>query len=102
SSDEIVRTLIPEEVIECQERMADMELLPPPPPAPMNGDEQEQAGLFQTALTDYVSQNTLAFITGQRDLSEWEAYVPEPEGQNMTAYTDRVNGAHQRFQDNNA
>ncbi|HLR93479.1 MAG TPA: extracellular solute-binding protein [Jiangellaceae bacterium] len=102
SSDEIVRTLIPEEEIEWQERMADKELLPPPPPAPMNEDEQEQAGLFQTALTDYVSQNTLAFITGQRDLSEWDDYVTELEGQNMTAYIDLVNGAHQRFQDNNA
>lgn len=101
SSDELVRTLIPEEEVAWQELMADKQLLDPSPAAPMNEDEQEQAGLYQTALTDYVKQNTLAFITGQRDLSEWDAYVAELEGQNMTTYIDLVNGAYQRFQENN-
>ena len=34
-------------------------------------------------------------------LSEWDAYVTELEGQNMTTYIDLVNGAYQRFQENN-
>jgi len=102
SSDDLVRTLIPEEEVAWQELMADKDLLDPPPAAPMNESEQEQAGLYQTALTDYVQQNTLAFITGQRDLSEWDDYVGELEGQNMTTYIDLVNGAYQRFQENNA
>lgn len=101
SSDDLVRSLIPEEEVEWVERMADKELVPPPPPAPMNEEEQEQAGLYQTALTDYASQNTLAFITGQRDLSEWDAYVTELEGQNMTTYIDLVNGAYERYQESN-
>jgi len=102
SSDDLVRTLIPEEEVAWQELMADKDLLDPPPAAPMNESEQEQAGLYQTALTDYVQQNTLAVITGQRDLSEWDDYVGELEGQNMTTYIDLVNGAYQRFQENNA
>lgn len=97
SSDDLVRTLIPEEEVAWQERMADKTLTTPPPPAPMNEDEQEQAALYQTALTDYVKQSTLAFITGQRDVAEWDDYVKELEGQNMTTYIDLVNGAHQRF-----
>src|SRR5690625_6822986 len=76
--------------------MADKDVLDPPPAAPMNESEQEQAGLYQTALTDYVQQNTLAFITGQRDLSEWDDYVGELEGQNMTTYIDLVNGADRK------
>ena len=97
SSDDLVRTLIPEEEVSWQEGMADKELTTPPPPAPMNEDEQEQAALYQTALTDYVKQNTLAFITGQRDVAEWDDYVQELEGQNMTTYIDLVNGAYKRF-----
>lgn len=99
SSDDLVRTLIPDEEVAWQERMADKELLDPPPPSPLNETEQEQAGLYQTALTDYVKQNTLAFITGQRDLGEWDAYVEELEGQNMTKYIDLVNGAYERYQE---
>ncbi|MFC7455913.1 extracellular solute-binding protein [Brachybacterium sp. GCM10030267] len=101
SSDELVRTLIPEEEVAWQERMADKTLIDPPPPAPLNESEQEQASLYQTALTDYAKQNTLAFITGQRDLGEWDAYVEELEGQNMTSYIDIVNGAYQRYQEAN-
>ncbi|MCW1804525.1 extracellular solute-binding protein [Brachybacterium squillarum] len=97
SSDDLVRSLVPEEEIAWEEGMADKKLTTPPPPAPMNVDEQEQAGLYQTALTDYVKQNTLAFITGQRDLAEWDDYVKELEGQNMTTYIDLVNGAYKRF-----
>src|SRR5674476_1249327 len=60
-----------------------------------------KASLYQTALVDYTLQNTLAFITGQRDLSEWDAYVAELEGQNMSAYVDIVNGAQQRYAEEN-
>lgn len=81
--------------------MADKTLLPANPPYPLDEGEQEQVGLYQTALTDYVKQNTLAFILGQRDLSEWDAYVSELEGQNLSAYMDIINGAHKRYQENN-
>ncbi len=101
SSDELVRSLIPEEDAAWQERMADKEQAVVPPPAPLDEVEREQASLYQTALLDYVRQNTLAFITGQRDLSEWDDYVTELEGQNLTAYMDIVNGAQQRYAESN-
>lgn len=101
SSDELVRSLLPEEEVAWQETMADKELSVVPPPAPLDELEREQASLYETALTDYAKQNTLAFITGQRDLSEWDAYVSELEGQNLTAFLDVVNGAYERYQENN-
>lgn len=101
STHELNLTLIPEAEVAWAESMADKEVLPPAPPWPMNEVEREQASLYQTALADYTKQNTLAFILGQRDLSEWDAYVAELEGQNMTAYVDLVNGAYERYQENN-
>src|SRR5699024_6633251 len=49
-SDDLVRTLIHAEEVAWQQLMADKDLLDPPPAAPMNESEQEQAGLYQTAL----------------------------------------------------
>jgi len=101
SSDELVRTLIPEEEVAWQEAMADKERPVVPPPAPLDELDREQASLYETALLDYVRQNTLAFITGQRDLSEWEDYVSELEGQNLSAYMDIINNAQQSYAENN-
>lgn len=102
STTDLVMTHITEEEKEWMESMATKEQATLNPPAPLNETEREQASLYQTALADYTTQNTLAFITGQRDLSEWDAYVTELEGQNMSAYIDIVNGAHERYQENNA
>jgi putative aldouronate transport system substrate-binding protein len=101
STEELVLTHISDEEKEWAQRMADKTLLPANPPYPLEEGEQEQVGLYQTALTDYVKQNTLAFILGQRDLGEWDAYVAELEGQNLSTYVDLVNGAYKRYQENN-
>ena len=96
-----MRTHISPEEAAWQDAMSAKELAPLPPPWPLDELEREQASLYQTALVDYTLQNTLAFITGQRDLSEWDAYVAELEGQNMSAYVDIVNGAQQRYAEEN-
>ncbi len=101
STTELVRTHISQEEADWQDAMSAKELAPLPPPWPLDELEREQASLYQTALNDYTLQNTLAFITGQRDLSEWDAYVAELEGQNMSAYLDIVNGAQQRYAEEN-
>ncbi|WP_029069482.1 extracellular solute-binding protein [Jonesia quinghaiensis] len=101
STEELVLTHVSDEEKAWAEGMANKTLLPANPPYPLDEGEQEQVGLYQTALTDYVKQNTLAFILGQRDLSEWDAYVSELEGQNLSAYMDIINGAHKRYQENN-
>ena len=56
-----------------------------------------QATLWETPLTDFVTQNALKFILGQRDFGQWDAYVNELKGKNMTQYIDVVNKAQQRF-----
>jgi len=101
STTELVRTFISQEEADWQDAMSAKELAPLPPPWPLDELEREQASLYQTALVDYTLQNTLAFITGQRDLSEWDAYVAELEGQNMSAYVEIVNGAQQRYAEEN-
>ncbi len=74
----------------------------PFPPAPFTEDELERASLLSTPLKDTVDTNTLAFIVGQRDLSEWDAYVAEVEAGGLSDYLDLVNGAYQRFADENS
>lgn len=90
----------PEE-LEFQKAMNARKTLPLPPAAPLNSDEREQATLWETSLKDYVGQQTLKFILGQRPLSEWDAYVTELKGKNMTQYIDMVNKAHDRFKKTN-
>lgn len=68
-----------------------------PPPHPFSDEEREQASLWETPLKDYVSQMTLSFILGQRPLSEWDAYVNELKGKNMTQYMELVDKAYQRY-----
>ncbi|MBP2412177.1 multiple sugar transport system substrate-binding protein/putative aldouronate transport system substrate-binding protein [Arthrobacter stackebrandtii] len=71
--------------------------LAPTPPAPLEEGELEQASLTATPLKDTVDTNTLKFILGQRDLSEWGAFVKELEGQGLAGYVDLMNNARERF-----
>jgi putative aldouronate transport system substrate-binding protein len=73
----------------------------PYPASPLDEAELEQASLLATPLQDTVDTNTLKFILGQRDLSEWDAFVQELEGQGLQQYLDLKKTAHQRFKDNN-
>jgi putative aldouronate transport system substrate-binding protein len=68
-----------------------------PPPHPFSDEEREQASLWETPLRDYVFQQTLAFILGQRPLSQWDAYVTELKGKNMDQYMELVDKAYQRY-----
>ena len=73
----------------------------PFPPAPLDEAELEQASLLATPLKDTVDTNTLRFILGERPLSEWDAYVGELESQNLQGYLDLINGAHERYAEDN-
>lgn len=68
-----------------------------PPPAPLDAQDQQQVTLWGTTLLDYVNQQTLKFILGQRPLSQWSAYVSELEGMNSTQYVSIVNKAYQTY-----
>lgn len=82
---------------EFQKVMNARPTLPVPPPHPLTTEEREQATLWETGLKDYVNQQTLKFALGQRPLSEWDAYVGELKGKNLTPYLELVNKAYDRF-----
>ena len=63
-------------------------------------DEREQATLWQTSLKDFVNQQTLKFILGQRPLSQWDAYLSELKAHNSEQYVSLVNKAYQDFKKN--
>jgi putative aldouronate transport system substrate-binding protein len=73
---------------------------PLPPPHPLSSDDREQATLWETALKDYVDQQTLKFVLGQRPIGEWDAYTAELKGKNMSDYVDLVNKAYSDFKKN--
>ena len=101
-STKLLDSQFPPEELKFQEAMNARKAVPLPPPAPLTPDEREQVTLWETALKDYVNQQTLKFILGQRPLSEWDAYVSELKAKNMTQYVDVVNKAYQRYKTNHA
>ena len=64
--------------------------------APLDEIEQEQVTLWQSALNDSVTQNTAAFILGQRPMSEWDDYMTELKGMNVDQYSTRQPGARRQ------
>jgi putative aldouronate transport system substrate-binding protein len=80
-----------------QESISDYDLIDLAPPAPLDETEIEQVTLIDTTLKDAVSQGTVQFILGQRDMSEWDTFVSELESKGATQYVDIVNGARERY-----
>ncbi|MCG5217670.1 ABC transporter substrate-binding protein [Streptosporangium soli] len=93
----LLESTFSEEELAFQAVMKTRKARPVEPPRPFSDEEREQASLWETPLKDYVTQMTLKFILGDRDLGEWDAYVKELEAKNMTSYMNLVNGAYERF-----
>jgi putative aldouronate transport system substrate-binding protein len=89
-------TFSPEEQ-EFQKVMGARKAIDTPAPHPFTADEQEQIGLWETPLKDYVKQQTLRFVLGQRDLGEWDKYVSEVNAKGAQKYVDMVNQATERY-----
>ncbi|MEH1099515.1 ABC transporter substrate-binding protein [Micromonospora sp. CPCC 205561] len=98
---ELVQSFFSPEELEFQRAMNARKPVGVAPPYPLTDSEREQASLWETPLKDFVTQNTLKFILGQRPLTEWDTYVTELRGKNMDAYLELVNKAHERFQKEN-
>jgi putative aldouronate transport system substrate-binding protein len=96
-STKLLNSQFPPEELAFQQAMNARKTLPLSPPHPLNADEREQATLWETGIHDYVNQQTLKFILGQRPLGEWDTYVSELKAKSATQYVDMVNGAHDRF-----
>ncbi|MEV4840671.1 extracellular solute-binding protein [Nonomuraea sp. NPDC049486] len=93
----LLQSTFSEEELEFQNVMNARKQWPVDPPHPFTDEERERSTLWETPLKDHVTQNTLKFILGERDLAEWDAYVKELEAKNMTTYIDLVNAAADRF-----
>lgn len=74
----------------------------PYPPAPLDELELERAALLATPIRDAVATNTLRFIMGERDIAEWDDYVAELEARGLADYVDLMNGARERFVQENS
>lgn len=98
---ELLQSMFTEEEVAFQKTMADKKVEALPPPAPLNEDERERAALLESPLKDFVTQSTLQFILGQRDLSTWDAYVKELEAKGSNDLVELVNGAHKRYKEKN-
>jgi putative aldouronate transport system substrate-binding protein len=97
-STELIQSMMAEEEKQWQQRMAaERKQVELPPPYPFTDVEREQATLLSTPLQDYSDQNTLKFITGQRPLNEWDAFLKELQAKSLGQYMDMVNKAYQRY-----
>jgi putative aldouronate transport system substrate-binding protein len=96
-STKLLNSQFPAEEKKFQEVMNGRPAIPLPPPRPLNADEREQVTLWESGLKDHVKQQSLKFALGQRPLTEFDAFVNELKGKNMTQYVDIVNKAADRY-----
>lgn len=73
--------------------LSSKETLPVAPAAQLDELELETTSLLDTQLKDAVEAATAAFITGQRSLDDWDAYVAEMEGLGSGQLVDTYNEA---------
>ncbi|WP_447007828.1 extracellular solute-binding protein [Saccharothrix isguenensis] len=98
---ELLQSMFTEEELAFQKTMESKKVIPLAPPAPLNEEERERATLWESPLKDLVTQSTLQFVLGSRDMSTWDAYVQELDAKGMTQFVDVVNGAHKRYKEKN-
>ncbi|ATG56183.1 sugar ABC transporter substrate-binding protein [Brachybacterium ginsengisoli] len=95
---DLLRSTMNEEEVDWQERTAKThEALEPLPPYPMDEIQREEATLVATPLKDFVDQGTLKFVTGQRDVGEWDAFATECDDNGASKYMDIVREAQKAF-----
>src|SRR5690606_32289486 len=97
SSQELLQSVMTEEIATwTEEVLASKEIMPVAPAARLDEMELETTSLLDSQLRDAVQAATAAFITGQRPLSDWDAYVAEMEGLGATQLVDTYNAARAR------
>ncbi|WP_372660823.1 extracellular solute-binding protein [Cohnella sp.] len=61
----------------------------------IDADEADEAGILQTNIRNYVDQNTIQFITGNKDLNEeWDTYVKGLDNMQMDRYLEIMQKAY--------
>lgn len=95
---DLLRSMMSEEEVKFQEDMAKTKTtIPAEPPIPFTIEDREQVTLLSTPLKDYTDQNTLKFILGERDLSEFDTFVKELESQGLQKYLDLANKTYKEY-----
>jgi putative aldouronate transport system substrate-binding protein len=97
---DLLHSTFNEEELAFQEAMKSKTPKPVSPPVPFSDVDREQATLVLTPLKDHVKQNTLKFITGQRSLGEFDAYLKELDSKGMSKYVELANKAFSSYQAN--
>jgi putative aldouronate transport system substrate-binding protein len=98
-STKLLESTFSDEEKEFQKIMTARKTLPVSPPHPLNADEQEQYGLYDAPLHDYVEQQTLKFIMGDRSMGDWDKFTSELKGKNGDQYLGLLNGAYKRYKE---
>ncbi|TQJ39971.1 carbohydrate ABC transporter substrate-binding protein (CUT1 family) [Arthrobacter sp. SLBN-112] len=96
---DLLQSTFNEEELAFQKAMKSKKPRPVAPPVPFSDTDREQATLTLTPLKDHVKQNTLKFITGQRSLSEFDAYLKELDAKGMGKYVELANKAYKAYAD---
>lgn len=97
---DLLHSMFSEEELTFQNDMKETkEVLPAEPPIPYSMEERERVTLLSTPLKDYTDQNTLKFILGDRDLSEFDAFVKELESQGLTQYLELANTTYKKYKE---
>lgn len=96
---DLLQSTFNDEELAFQKAMKSKKPRPVAPPVPFSDADREQATLTLTPLKDHVKQNTLKFITGQRPISEFDAYVKELDSKGMGKYVDLANKAYKAYAD---
>lgn len=95
---DLLRSTMNDEEVDWQERMAEThEAIAPLPPYPMDELQREEATLILTPLTDFVDQSTLKFVTGQRDIDEFDTFTAECDDNGAPRYLEIVHEAQEAF-----
>lgn len=94
SSKELLQSVMTDETKAWTDAVLERkEMLPVKPAASLDELELEQTSLLDTQIKDAVMAATAGFVTGQRPLSEWDAYVSEIDGLGGTQLIDTYNAA---------
>lgn len=63
----------------------------------LNTEESDHVNQFYGDIKTYIEQSVLEFVIGNRDLSEFDAYVEHIEGMNIDEVTACYQDAYQRY-----
>ena len=63
-------------------------------------EENDTISVLETDIEKYVDEMQAAFITGEKDFSEWDDYVKELENMRLDEYMDIQKAAYDRYKEN--